>query len=195
MAKQIAHAVMHCFLLLLLTGVAVATARGIAQGPEAVDEWFSKLGGAKKKVTKLHFYIHDSVSGRNPTAVTVARANTTSTSPTLFGLVNVADDPLTVGPEPNSTIVGRAQGIYSCADLSEIGLIMYMNFCFTAGEYKGSTLNMLGRDVELYNVDEFSIVGGTGVFRLARGLVMGVKPPKIKFILDLLPKLNEYSGE
>uniref|UniRef100_M1BZH5 Dirigent protein n=2 Tax=Solanum tuberosum TaxID=4113 RepID=M1BZH5_SOLTU len=53
------------------------------------------------------------------------------------------DDPLTVGPEPNSTIVGRAQGIYGLADQNEDALLMTLNFVFTTGKYKGSTLSIM----------------------------------------------------
>ncbi|KAJ4699441.1 Dirigent protein [Melia azedarach] len=51
----------------------------------------------KEKLSHLHFYFHDIVSGKNPTAVRVAQANMTNTSPTLFGVVVMIDDPLTVG--------------------------------------------------------------------------------------------------
>ncbi|XP_027103347.1 dirigent protein 22-like [Coffea arabica] len=141
---------------------------GVAQGHEGVDEWFHKLDRTKEKVTRLHFYFHDTVSGKSPTAVTAAGAKLAS--PTMFGLINTADDPMTVGPELNSTLLGRAQGIYASADQNEVGLAMYMNYYFTAGKYRGSTLSLLGRNAGLHSIREMSIVGGTGVFRLARGI-------------------------
>ncbi|XP_021894016.1 dirigent protein 22-like [Carica papaya] len=129
----------------------------------------SKLGLKKQKLTKLHFFFHDILSGPNPTAVRVAEATVTNKSSTLFGSVFVIDDPLTVGPEVNSTVIGKAQGIYSSASQSEIGLLMVLNFAFTEGKYNGSNLSVLGRNAVLSGVREFPIVGGSGLFRFARG--------------------------
>ncbi|KAF5727831.1 dirigent protein 4-like [Tripterygium wilfordii] len=74
----------------------------------------------KKHVTNLHFYFHDTVSGPNPSAVLVAKPNTTS-KPNLptFGLLYAIDDPLTVGPDPASEAIGRAQGLYNLDDYSD----------------------------------------------------------------------------
>ncbi|CAL5341272.1 unnamed protein product [Camellia sinensis] len=160
-------------IVMLLCSIAIAmpVVHGIAQGPKAVDDWFQKLSFKKEKLTKLNFYLHDTLSGKNPTAIKVAQANITFKSPTLFGLINMIDDPLTVGPEPNSTEVGRAQGFYGSAGLDKLGLIMTMNLYFTTGKYNGSTLSVVGRNsvMELYR--EMPIIGGSGVFRLARGIV------------------------
>ncbi|CAL5399732.1 unnamed protein product [Camellia sinensis] len=160
-------------IVMLLCSIAIAmpVVHGIAQGPKAVDDWFQKLSFKKKKLTKLNFYLHDTLSGKNPTAIKVAQANMTFKSPTLFGLINMIDDPLTVGPEPNSTEVGRAQGFYGSAGLDKLGLIMTMNLYFTTGKYNGSTISAVGRNsvMELYR--EMPIIGGSGVFRLARGIV------------------------
>ncbi|MED6113141.1 hypothetical protein PIB30_068084, partial [Stylosanthes scabra] len=66
------------------------------------------LGLQKEKLSHFHFYFHDIVSGQNPTAVRVAQAPITNQSPTLFGAVMMAGDPLTVGPKANSKLVGKA---------------------------------------------------------------------------------------
>ncbi|KAF5764409.1 putative dirigent protein [Helianthus annuus] len=50
------------------------------------------------KETHLHFYLHDTISGDNPTAVLVAKPNNTVVqegNPIPFGAVYVFDDPLT----------------------------------------------------------------------------------------------------
>ncbi|MED6156782.1 Dirigent protein 21 [Stylosanthes scabra] len=127
------------------------------------------LGLRKEKLSHLHFYFHDIVSGQNPTAVRVAQAAMTNKSPTAFGVIMMADDPLTVGPKPNSKLVGKAQGIYVSASQNELGLLMVLNFAFTEGKYNGSTVSMLGRNAVFFGVREMSIVGGSGVFRFARG--------------------------
>ncbi|EXB53638.1 hypothetical protein L484_001307 [Morus notabilis] len=79
------------------------------------------------------------------------------------------DDPLTVGPAPTSKQVERAQGMYSSASQSELGFMMVLNYVFTEGKYNGSTLSILGRNAALSAVREMPIVGGSGIFRFARG--------------------------
>lgn len=123
----------------------------------------------RETVTNLQFYFHDMVSGKNPTAIKVAQSAQTEKSPTLFGAIMMADDPLTEGPDPNSKLVGRAQGLYGSAGQSEMCLIMAMNFAFTDGIYNGSSVSILGKNSALNPVREMAIVGGTGLFRLARG--------------------------
>ncbi|KAK4724535.1 hypothetical protein R3W88_027314 [Solanum pinnatisectum] len=156
-----------CFIVIIMV---MPMGQGVELGPKAVEKWFKKLPHAKQKVTKLHFYFHDIVSGKNPTAVQIAQSNMTAKSPTSFGFVAMMDDPLTVGPEPNSTIVGRAQGIYGSADQNEGALLMTLNFVFTTGKYNGSTLSVLGRNPVFHQYREMPIVGGSGVFRLAQGI-------------------------
>ncbi|KAL8136219.1 hypothetical protein AgCh_010712 [Apium graveolens] len=129
----------------------------------------NSLGLHDKKQSHLHFYFHDIVSGRNPTAVRVASAAITNTSSTYFGAIVMMDDPLTEGPEPSSKQVGRAQGIYASASLSEVAFLMVLNYAFTEGEYNGSTLSILGRNPPLAAMREMPVLGGTGVFRFARG--------------------------
>ncbi|KAL5739760.1 hypothetical protein ACOSQ2_028940 [Xanthoceras sorbifolium] len=139
------------------------------------DQYFSKkispssLGLKKEKLTHLHFYFHDIVTAKNPTAVRVAEAAMTNTSSTLFGAVFMMDDPLTVAPEISSKLVGKAQGIYASASQSEIGFLMVLNFAFMEGKFNGSNLSVLGRNAVFSGVREMSIVGGSGVFRFARG--------------------------
>ncbi|XP_052173729.1 dirigent protein 21-like [Diospyros lotus] len=128
-----------------------------------------ELGLKKEKLSHLHFYFHDTLSGRNPTAIRVAEAPTTNSSATLFGAVVVIDDPLTLKPEPSSKQVGRAQGIYASAAKEEIALFMAYSFVFTEGKYNGSTLSVSGRNPVPSAVREMAIVGGSGLFRFARG--------------------------
>ncbi|MED6123822.1 hypothetical protein PIB30_053034 [Stylosanthes scabra] len=129
----------------------------------------TSLGLPKEKLSHLHFYFHDVVSGPNPSAIVVAEAQTTKKSPTLFGAVVVSDDALTVGPDPNSKMVGKAQGMYAFASQNEIGLLMAMNLEFSEGKYNGSTLSLFGRNPVRNTVREIPIVGGSGVFRFAHG--------------------------
>ncbi|XP_047321176.1 dirigent protein 22-like [Impatiens glandulifera] len=124
----------------------------------------------KEKLTHFRFYWHDVVSGPKPSSVTVVPPITNG-STTFFGLVNIIDNPLTLGPNITSKRVGQGQGLYASASLEEIGLLMLMNIAFTEGEYNGSTFTVLGRNTVFSKVREMAVVGGSGIFRLARGYV------------------------
>ncbi|KAH6787235.1 hypothetical protein C2S52_006787 [Perilla frutescens var. hirtella] len=158
-------------LYLLPLAIAMPMARGFDKQPGAVQAWFENLSNLKEKVARIHFYIHDMMGGKNPTTFVVAEANISATSATYFGLIKMTDIPIRVGPEPNSKIIGQIQGINGASSFEEIGLLLNLNFLFTEGEYNGSTLSILGRESELEDYREMPIVGGTGVFRLARGIV------------------------
>ncbi|XP_022037318.1 dirigent protein 21 [Helianthus annuus] len=129
----------------------------------------STLRLGRQNLTRLHFFFHDVVGGPNATAIRVAAAPITNTSSTGFGAVVMMDNLLTVGPEPNSTGVGRAQGMYASADLNNMSFMMVQNYVFDEERFNGSTLSILGRNPISSPMREFPVVGGTGVFRFARG--------------------------
>lgn len=84
----------------------------------------------------------------------------------------MADDRLTVGADTRSEVIGRAQGMYGLASQNEIALLMVMNYVFTKGKYNGSSIAIVGRNPPLQDVREMPIVGGTGLFRFARGYAL-----------------------
>ncbi|KAK9122649.1 hypothetical protein Sjap_012251 [Stephania japonica] len=128
------------------------------------------LGLKREKLTHLRLYWHDVVSGPNPTTIMVSSPNRTSASG--FGTVIMIDDALTLGPDlKKSKLVGRAQGLYAVASQTEIGLIMAMNFAFMEGKYNGSSISIMGRNRVFTKVREMPIIGGSGLFRFARGYV------------------------
>ena len=90
-------------------------------------------------------------------------------SSTLFGMINMIDNPLTVGPKLSSKMVGRSEGLYASAGIQDVGLLMAMNFVFSDGKYNGSTLTIVGRNNVMAKVREMPIIGGSGLFRFARG--------------------------
>ncbi|KAA8517477.1 hypothetical protein F0562_017770 [Nyssa sinensis] len=151
--------------------MALVHGSGIGEGPKEVEEWFQNLSHAKEKMTKLHFYFHDLTHGKGQTAAQMAQTNISSKSPTSFGFLNMMDDPLTVGPELSSKMVGRAQGFYGTDSMEEVTQIVAINFIFSGGEYNGSSLTVMGWNPILRVYREMPIVGGSGVFRLARGVV------------------------
>ncbi|OVA19655.1 Plant disease resistance response protein [Macleaya cordata] len=125
----------------------------------------------KEKVTRLHFYFHDILSGKNPTALRVAQAPTTNQSSTMFGALLMVDDPLTQGPKPNSKLVGRAQGLYGFAGQNTTAIIVAISYVFTDKKFiNGSSLSILSHNPVTNPVRELTIVGGTGWFRFARGV-------------------------
>ncbi|KAF7139077.1 hypothetical protein RHSIM_Rhsim07G0062400 [Rhododendron simsii] len=118
--------------------------------------------------THLHFYFHDILSGKNPTAVKIA-----GPLGFVFGSTFVIDDALTEGPKLTSKLVGRAQGMYvfvSREDNPE--LLMVVTYIFVEGPYNGSSISVLGQNPVLNDVREFPVVGGSGLFRLARGYAL-----------------------
>ncbi|GMP37582.1 hypothetical protein CsSME_00009192 [Camellia sinensis var. sinensis] len=151
--------------------ISVPAIHGIAEDPTSVEKWFENLTHSKQKLTKLHFYFHDIESGNNITSIQVARApNNNSTSAAAFGGINVFDNAMTVGPNITSKQLGRAQGLFAASSLGPQSLLITMNLFFTQGEFNGSTLAIVGRDPILDQYREMSVVGGSGEFRLARGI-------------------------
>jgi hypothetical protein len=124
----------------------------------------------KEKLTHIRFYWHDILSGRKPSAVQIVPP-VANASATFFGAINIIDDPLTLGPNLSSKLIGRAQGFYALASQEEVGLLMAMNFAFIDGKYNGSTVTVLGRNPVFSKVREMPVIGGSGLFRFARGYV------------------------
>lgn len=127
------------------------------------------------ELSNLQFYMHDIVNGPNPTAIRVAPSQPLNfTGPDLiramFGSIYVIDDPLTTTPDPKSAVLGRAQGIYAMTSLGdEFSLLMTLTYSFVSEPYNGSSISVVGRNPVMRDVREMPIIGGTGVFRLARG--------------------------
>ncbi|KAJ3681444.1 hypothetical protein LUZ60_015933 [Juncus effusus] len=121
----------------------------------------------EEKSTHLHFFFHEIESGPNTTVVKSATLNLNST----FGDINVFDNTLRTGPQPDSPLIGRAQGmgVHAAQDGSQ-GLTI-INFFFTAGDYKDSSLATLGV-IKASGPSDRNIVGGTGKFRFARGYMV-----------------------
>lgn len=147
--------------------LSLAAAAGAAR-PKETTMGLTRLGLASEPMTHLHFYFHDKVSKPSPTAVRVVDPVDPS-SRSFFGMINVMDDPLTEGPEPESKPMGRAQGLYMGSDQAKLGFLQAMNLVFTDGTYNGSVVTVLGRNCPFDDVREMPVIGGTGAFRFARG--------------------------
>ena len=133
------------------------------------------LGFHEEKLTHFHFYFHEVVTSQKPSLVIATEPlKGKSNCPLPFGSIVVMEDPLTIGPELDSKLVGKAQGFYISSAQTEgleLELVMGMTLAFIEGEYNGSTLSVLGRNAIFSQVREMPIIGGTGAFRFARGFV------------------------
>ncbi|MBA0706439.1 hypothetical protein Golax_018548, partial [Gossypium laxum] len=101
----------------------------------------------------------------------IAHPNIIQTSSFGFGSLFAIDDPFTVGPEPTSTLIGNAQGLYvsSSQDHVVFTTVMYTNFAFTSGKFNGSSFSVFSRSSSLDAIHELAIVGGRGALRMAKG--------------------------
>ncbi|CAN0845918.1 Dirigent protein 23 [Linum grandiflorum] len=127
---------------------------------QAHSQWAKRLdsgSGQLESITNLQFYLHDIFTGSNPTASRVVEPVTNSTA-TYFGAVVMADDPLTETPDLNSRLVGRAQGMYGMSGRKDAVVLMVMSYGFVDGRNPVMDPNR-----------ELPVLGGTGVFRMARG--------------------------
>ncbi|WCJ42167.1 Disease resistance-responsive (dirigent-like protein) family protein [Euphorbia peplus] len=156
-------------LLIRFLVIAIAMLNMCYGSSKEIDPWLQNLSHSKEKVTHLHFYLHDMFSGQNPSALQIVKSDIKRKSPTLFGALVMMDDQLTDGPLPTSKEVGRAQGLYGSSGQTTVDLAMVFNLVFTSGLFNGSTLAVVGANQATDSIRELPIIGGTGVFRLARG--------------------------
>ncbi|KAI4371294.1 hypothetical protein MLD38_019549 [Melastoma candidum] len=129
-----------------------------------------------EKLTHFHFFFHVIISGPNIDDVNAALPPPTSTTPAanaFFGRVDSLDTPLTIGPNISSDRIGSMQGVVvGASPVEELAYFMEVIFVFTEGKYNGSTLVMVGRNQATMKLRELPIVGGTGIFRFARGYAL-----------------------
>ncbi|CAL0307629.1 unnamed protein product [Lupinus luteus] len=127
----------------------------------------------KQKLTYLHFYFFDILSGKYPTAVEIAHSNTTfgANSTTQFGKLYAIHDYLREGPHTNSKVIGNAQGLYISSSLDDnvTSLVVYVDIGFTTGKYNGSSISVFSRNPVTEVNRELAVVGGRGKFKMARG--------------------------
>ncbi|XP_073152334.1 dirigent protein 21-like [Henckelia pumila] len=162
----------HCILLVLLSMAISANGKDIATESQALENWLKAHCSTLQNLTKLQLYVRDIFSAPVQSNQVVATADSTFKSPTLFGLVSVLDDPITVGPESGSAVLGQAQGLIVFSSLEKISLHMTLTLVFTSGPYNGSSLNLVGHNPYLEDLRRVPIVGGTGAFLLAQGVTL-----------------------
>ncbi|KAI4371291.1 hypothetical protein MLD38_019546 [Melastoma candidum] len=164
--------------LLVVTMLFLSLSMAVTTSQSSVGRTMSKedIGLKTEKLTHFHFFLHAIISGPNIDDVNVALPPPTSTTPAadaLFGRVDVVDIPMTIGPNISSERIGSFQGVVAgVSPVEELTYFMEVAFIFTEGKYNGSTLVMLGRNQATMKLRELPIVGGTGIFRFARGYAL-----------------------
>ncbi|KAJ3709107.1 hypothetical protein LUZ61_012812 [Rhynchospora tenuis] len=109
-------------------------------------------------------YLHHTPSGPNKNQITVLDPNGNNS----FGTVVINDWPLTGTPDPNGKVIARAQGMHVQAGTVKSSWYNTFTLVFLNEGFEGSTLEVKGVDV---NNGEWGIVGGTGKFSKAHGII------------------------
>lgn len=119
--------------------------------------------------TTLVFYLQDVAQGPNATVAPVIGINGKVWTYNTFGTIFVVDDPVMLGPSPNSNQVGRAQGVLTVSSLDGANVNVVLSIVFNNLQYSGSSLEIQGTSRQRENYRELSVVSGTGRFRFAKG--------------------------
>nr|GMC88268.1 dirigent protein 22-like [Ipomoea batatas] len=125
------------------------------------------------KETTMSLYFQDYSGGPNATVMQVNHGGLSGDDGALkffeFGSLFVTDDPITEEFDSGSAVVARGQGLYVTSALDGKIAHVVISVVFTGGEFSGSTLQIQGASPQLEKVREVAVVGGTGIFRFARG--------------------------
>jgi hypothetical protein len=128
----------------------------------------------------MTLYYHDILYNGNNTANATTAAATKPTplsttywkNSTYFGALMVFNDPMTVGkalPLAGEEPAARAQGFYFYDKQESLTSWFGFSIGFSSTAHKG-TLNLVGADLMGDATRDFSVVGGTGDFFMARGV-------------------------
>ncbi|XP_047969499.1 dirigent protein 5-like [Salvia hispanica] len=121
---------------------------------------------------RIVLYYHDILFNGTDAAnaTSVMATNRSSISNFNFGMMVVFDDPMTADGRLLSPAVARAQGFYFYDKKDIFSAWFAYTLVFNSTEYKG-TINVIGSDPFLEKTRDLSVVGGTGDFFMARGIV------------------------
>ncbi|KEH28831.1 disease resistance-responsive, dirigent domain protein [Medicago truncatula] len=118
-----------------------------------------KVFQREQNASHFRFYWQDIVAGDNAASFDIISSLPDYNKTSVFGLVKIIDNPLTLGPQLSSKLVGRAQGIYASISQTVLNFLMIMNFALFEGK----------KNVANNKVREMPVIGGSGVFRFAKG--------------------------
>ncbi|KAL2254860.1 dirigent protein 11-like [Sesamum indicum] len=157
--------------LMVISSLPVATYATKTGPVDTKEPWFQVISKhGNEKTAKLHFYFQDLIGGENKTVYEVVRASITCNSLFPLGSILVIDNLITAEADIKSKPIGRFQGIGASADLKTTAVALNANLYFTSGGVNGSTISVSGRSALMEGRRrELAIVGGTGMFRFAKG--------------------------
>ncbi|KAF7090985.1 hypothetical protein CFC21_093655 [Triticum aestivum] len=112
----------------------------------------------------LRLYLHQVIDGPDHNQVVTV----SSRHPAWFGTTAVIDWTVTDAPQRGATIVARAKGMQVQADVEGPGWFHYFTMVFEDPRFGGSTLAVMG---QYLSEGEMAIMGGTGEFAMARGVI------------------------
>ncbi|CAL5066029.1 unnamed protein product [Urochloa decumbens] len=124
---------------------------------------------AMKEITMLAFMLYN--YGANKTHVWSATPNPNYPR---FGQLIVEDLPLMKTPSSSGTQLGYVRGLDIQPNRKAISWQIYHNIIFK-DQHEGSSLLMVGELPYTANWSQVAIVGGTGEFTMAQGVVYGRK--------------------
>ncbi|XP_062074480.1 dirigent protein 5-like [Humulus lupulus] len=148
---------------ILFLGIAVASHSALAS-----KKLLKEQSPCKSFVLYYHDTLFNGTDAVNATSAMVA--NKTSLGDFNFGMLVVFDDPMTTDNHLLSPPVARAQGFYFYDKKNEYNAWFAYTLVFNSSEHKG-TLNIMGADLMPEKTRDLSVVGGTGDFFMARGIV------------------------
>ncbi|KAL6578776.1 Dirigent protein 5 [Orobanche minor] len=124
-----------------------------------------------KPCNHMVLYYHDILyNGTNTiNATSAAITNDSALGKFHFGKMVIFDDPVTEDVHLTSTVVARAQGLYFYNKKDGNNAWFAYTLVFNSAKYKG-TLDIMGADIMAEKSRDFSVVGGTGHFIMARGI-------------------------
>ncbi|KAJ4813671.1 Dirigent protein [Rhynchospora pubera] len=124
---------------------------------------FYKVIPAKKEL-QMRLYMHHLFQGPNQNQTTVIPPSNGKS----FGWTAINDWTMYDGRGPDAKVVARAQGLHIQAGMKDSLWYNSLNVVFEDARFKGSTLQVMGTVVE---GGDWAIVGGTGEFTLAEGVI------------------------
>ncbi|KAM1185540.1 hypothetical protein ACFX1X_015043 [Malus domestica] len=130
---------------------------------------------AEKPCMRMQLYYHDKLfdgTQKDKTnATSAAVANSTKLAPnSQFGMLVVFNDPITKDDNYHSPPIANAQGFYFYDRKDTNSAWFAYTLVFNSSEHRG-TLNIMGADLMPEKTRDLSVVGGTGDFFMARGIV------------------------